>query len=70
MVQTLMDPGLHVVSAFWIRRRRRDLVTPDQQRTTPQERRVAQHPGHADYRFRSGPQTTPVATRASISPCE
>jgi hypothetical protein len=29
MVQTLMDPGLHVGSAFWIRRRRRDLVTPE-----------------------------------------
>jgi hypothetical protein len=25
----------------------REVWTPDQQRTTPQERRVAQHPGHA-----------------------
>jgi hypothetical protein len=26
----------------------REVWTPDQQRTTPQARRIAQHPGHAE----------------------
>src|SRR6266481_2258616 len=46
------------------------LLGPGSAATTPRGWRVAQHPGTRTQRFRSGPQTTPLAIKASISPLE